>query len=95
MKKLFFLLTVAFMVALLGLGGQAMARIMAILCEDGFLQKGSHRYKIARKLIATKINTMGPDVAYSQAKWSKYTLLVEIKELQKVEKAGKILSNFI
>jgi hypothetical protein len=59
---------------------QAMAQIMAILCEDGFLQKGSQKYKLARKLIATKIDTMGPDAAYSKAKWSKYQLLVEIEE---------------
>lgn len=74
---------------------QAMAKIMAILCEDGSFPKGSHGYKLARKLVATKIDTMGPDAAYSQAKWAKYTLLVEIEALQKAEKAGKILSNFI
>jgi hypothetical protein len=74
---------------------QAMAQIMAILCEDGSFPKGSHRYKLARKHVATKIDTMGPDAAYNQVKWSKYTLLVEIEELQKAERAGKILSNFI
>ena len=74
---------------------QAMAQIMAILCEDGHLQKGSHRYKLARKLVATKIATMGPDAAYSQAKWAKYQLLVEIEEFQKTAWAGKFLNNFI
>ncbi|WP_419663065.1 uncharacterized protein Dvar_35340 [Desulfosarcina variabilis str. Montpellier] len=74
---------------------QAMAHIMAILCEDGSFRKGSHRYKLARKLITAKINTMGPDAAYAQAKWAKYQLIVEIEELEKAEKAGKILINFI
>ena len=74
---------------------QAMARIMAILCKDGRLQKGSQRYKLARKLIATKIDRMGPDAAYSKAKWNKYELLVEIEELHKADKAGKILRNFV
>ena len=74
---------------------QAMAQIMAILCEGGRIPKGSQRYKLARKLITTKIDTMGPDAAYSKAKWNKHELLVEIEELQKAEKAGKILSNFI
>ena len=74
---------------------QAMARIMAILCEDGRLRKGSKSYKIARKLIAIKIDRMGPDAAYLKAKWNKYELLVEIEELQTAEKAGKILRNFV
>ena len=74
---------------------QAMAQIMTILCEDGSFQKGSHRYKLARTFVAIKIDKMGPDAAYAQAKWAKYQLLVEIEELEKTEKAGKILSNFI
>lgn len=74
---------------------QAMAQIMAILCEDGSFPKGSQRYKLARKFVAKKIDTMGPDAAYSQAKWSKYTLLVEIEELQRAEKAGKFFSHFV
>lgn len=74
---------------------QAMAQIMAILCECDRLRNGSHEYKIARKLIAAKIDRMGPDAAYTKAKWNKHELLVEIEELLKAEKAGKILSNFI
>ena len=74
---------------------QAMARIMAILCEDGRLQKGSQKYKIARKLIATKIDRMGPEAAYSKAKWNKYELLVQIEELYTAEKAGKIFRHFV
>jgi hypothetical protein len=37
---------------------QAMARMMAILCEGGRIRKGSEQYKIARKLIANKIDRM-------------------------------------
>jgi hypothetical protein len=50
---------------------QAMAQIMAILCEDGHLQPGTQEYKIARKLVSSKIDTLGPDVALEQAKKSK------------------------
>jgi hypothetical protein len=74
---------------------QAMAQIIAILCEDSRIQKGSQKYKLARKLIATKIDRMGPDAAYSKAKWNKHELLVEIEELHAAEKAGKLLRNFI
>jgi hypothetical protein len=74
---------------------QAMAQIMAILCKDGRLQKGSQKYKIARKLIASKIEIMGPDGAYLKAKWNKHELFVEIEELHTAGKAGKILSSFV
>ena len=74
---------------------QAMARIMAILCEGGRLKKGSQKYMIARKLIAAKIDRMGPAAAYTKAKWNKYELIVQIEELQAAEKAGKILRHFV
>jgi hypothetical protein len=74
---------------------QAMAQIMAILTADGQLKRGSQKYKIARKLIETRIGIMGPDAAYAQAKWARSQLLVEIEEFEKAERAGKILSNFI
>ncbi|XPS85175.1 uncharacterized protein Dvar_31930 [Desulfosarcina variabilis str. Montpellier] len=68
---------------------------MAILSEDGSFPRNSHRYKLVRKFIAAKIDTMGPDAAYAQAKWAKYQLLIEIEEFEKAEKAGKIISGFI
>lgn len=74
---------------------QAMARIMAILCEDSRLQRGSPKYKLARKLIARKIDRLGPNAVFSQAKWNKAELLVQIEELHMDEKAGKILRNFV
>ena len=66
-----------------------MARIMAILCEGGHLQKGSQRYKIARKLIASRIEIMGPDAAYTNAKWNKHELLVQIDELHRLSRLGR------
>ena len=72
-----------------------MARIMSILCKDDRIQRGSQRYKIARKLIAAKIDRMGPEAAYSKAKWNNYELLMEIEDLLKAERAGKILRNYI
>ena len=74
---------------------QAMAQIMAILCEGDRIKKRSKEYKIARKLIASKIDRMGPDAAYSKAKWNKHELLVEIEEFCTAEKAGKFLRDFI
>ena len=74
---------------------QAMARIMAILCEGDRIKKGSPRYRIARKLIASKIDRMGPDAAYFKAKWNKHELLMQIEELQTAERAGKFLRDFI
>jgi len=74
---------------------QAIAQIMAILCEGGRLQKGSLQYKIARKLITKKIDIMGPDAAFAEAKWAKHGLLAEIELLHTAEKAGKILRPFV
>ena len=68
---------------------QAMAQIMAILCEGDRLQKGSRSYRIARKLIASKIDRMGPDAAYTKAKWNKHELLVEIDELHRLSGLGR------
>ena len=68
---------------------QAMTQIMAILCEGDRIKKGSRKYKIARKMIATKIDRMGPDAAYSKAKWNKHELLVQIDELHRLNKLGR------
>jgi len=68
---------------------QAMAQIMAILCEGGRIRKGSQEYKIARKLIASRIDRMGPDAAYTKAKWNKHELLVQIEELHRLSKLGR------
>jgi hypothetical protein len=62
---------------------------MAILCEGGRLQKGSQKYKIARKLIATKIDRMGPDAAFSKARWNTHELLEQIEELHRLKNLGR------
>jgi hypothetical protein len=74
---------------------QAMARIMAILCAGGRLRKGSPEYKIARKLVARKIDLLGPDAAHAKARWNKNELLVEIEMLSSAEQAGKIFGKFV
>jgi hypothetical protein len=45
---------------------QAMAQIMAVLCEDGHLKRGTREYKTARRLISRKIDRLGPDAAFAQ-----------------------------
>jgi hypothetical protein len=45
---------------------QAMAKIMAMLTEDGSIRPGSRRYKIARKMVARTIDRLGPDAALIQ-----------------------------
>jgi hypothetical protein len=62
---------------------QAMAQIMAILCEDGSLPKGSDKYKIARKLVSSRIERLGPDAAYNNVKMNKNALLEQIEEVQR------------
>jgi hypothetical protein len=59
------------------------------LCEGGRIKKGSQRYKIARKMIAIKIDRMGPDAAYTKAKWNKHELLVQIDELHRLSGLGR------
>ena len=46
---------------------QATAEIMAILREKGRLQPGTQEYKLARKIVSNKIDTLGPDAALKQA----------------------------
>ena len=54
---------------------QAMAQIMAILREDGQLKPGTQEYKIARKLVSSKIDDLGPEAAVAQAKIWKGNIL--------------------
>ena len=50
---------------------QAMAQIMAILCEDDHLKPGTQEYKVTRKLVSSKIDNLGSEAALEQAKKSK------------------------
>lgn len=47
---------------------QAMGHMVAILCEEGHLKPGTQKYTIARRLLARKIDRLGPDVALDQVK---------------------------
>lgn len=47
---------------------QVMAKIMAILSEDCRMKPGTQEYKLARKIISSKIDNLGPDVVLEKAK---------------------------
>jgi hypothetical protein len=54
---------------------QAMARIMAILGEDGRLKPGTREFKVARKIVSGKIDRLGSEAALAQAiKWKGHIL---------------------
>ena len=54
---------------------QAMAQIMAILCENNRLKPGTQEYKVARKIVSRKIEQLGPDAAFEQAvRWKGHIL---------------------
>jgi hypothetical protein len=64
---------------------QAMARIMAILNQDGKLKPGSREYKIARKIVSSKIDRLGPEAALAQAnKWRGH-ILDQIKMMDRLK----------
>ena len=58
---------------------QAMAQIMAILCENGHFKPGTPEYKVARKLVSSKIDNLGPKAALAQAKKWKGHILDQVR----------------
>ena len=58
---------------------QAMAQIMMLLNEDGLLKPGSQVYQSVRRMIADKIDRLGPDDALAQVMDRKSHLLEQIK----------------
>jgi hypothetical protein len=64
---------------------QAMARIMAILNQDGQLKAGSREYKIARKIVSSKIDRLGPEAALVQANKWKGHILDQIKMMDRLK----------
>jgi hypothetical protein len=58
---------------------QAMARIMAILCENGRMKPGTQEYRVARKLVSAKIDNQGPDATWELARKSKGQILDQIR----------------
>ena len=65
-----------------------MAKIMAMLTEDGSLTSGSREYKISRRLVARKIERLGPDAALIQVVDRKHHLMEQIDILKALEDAG-------
>ena len=64
---------------------QAMARIMAILNQDGQLKSGSSEYKIARRVVSEKIDRFGPDEAFEQVKKWRGHILDQIKMMDRMK----------
>lgn len=60
---------------------QAMVRALMLLNEDGLLAPGSQEYQVARKMIAYKIDRLGPDAALVQIKGNKAHLLAQVRML--------------
>lgn len=58
---------------------QAMIRALMLLDEDGILAPGSCEYKMARKMIAHKIDRLGPDAAFEQIKGNRAHLLAQVR----------------
>jgi hypothetical protein len=54
---------------------QAMAQIMAVICENSRLQPGTREYRATRKIVSRKIDQLGPKAALEQAiKWKGHIL---------------------
>ena len=68
---------------------QAMAQIMAILTEDGELEKGSRKYKLARKLVSKMIERLGPDEAFASIRSKKGDFLKQIDFLSSYDDFGR------
>jgi hypothetical protein len=45
-----------------------MAKIMVMLSEDCRMKPGTQEYRLARKIVSSKIDNLGPDVALEKAK---------------------------
>ena len=58
---------------------QAMIRALILLDEDGLMVPGSPEYRMARKMIAHKIDRLGPDTALEQIKGNRAHLLAQVK----------------
>ncbi len=68
---------------------QAMAQVMAIFCEDGQLKPGTREYKVARKLVSEKIDSLGPEAALKQAERWKGKMFDEIRLEDMMEELRK------
>jgi hypothetical protein len=69
---------------------QAMAQTMAMLCEGGHLKQGTAEYKLARKLIAGKIDRLGPEATIEQVEKWRGHLLDQIDIMSMLQDLEKI-----
>ena len=60
---------------------QAMAQIMSVLNHDNRLKPGSQVYKMVRRMVAEKIDRLGPEGAVAQVTQNKTQLLDQIRIL--------------
>lgn len=58
---------------------QAMVQAMMLLNEDGRLVPGTREYMIARRVVAGKIDRLGPQAAVEQIRGNLAHLLAQIK----------------
>ena len=68
---------------------QAMGHMVAILCEGDRLKPGTKKYDIARRLLARKIDTLGPDVALDQVKKWRGHLIDQIDLMALLQGPGR------
>ena len=67
---------------------QAIAKILAMLTEDGHIKPGSREYKIARRIASRKIERLGPDGALAQVIHRKADLRRQIEMVIALEDSG-------
>ena len=60
---------------------QAMAQIMSVLNHDNRLKPGSQVYKMVRRMVAEKIDRLGPEGAMAHVTQNKTRLLDQIRIL--------------
>ena len=58
---------------------QAMVRALMLLNDDGLLSPGSDAYHIARKMIACKIDRLGPEAALEQIRGNNAHLVAQVR----------------
>ncbi len=70
---------------------QAMAKIMAMLCDAADLKPGSPVYKIVREKVSERIDILGPDAALLNIIDRKPQILNQINVLSQWQARGKLL----
>jgi hypothetical protein len=70
---------------------QAMAQIMAILCEDAHLNPKSPVYRIVRQAVSQRIDIFGPDATLARVMDRKPQILNQIKVMIQWQERGRLL----